>query len=51
MFIILRQDEWSQYAIVENHLGKPKEFKSKEEAFDSAQEFELCPFQIIQVSI
>jgi hypothetical protein len=51
MFIILRRDEWFQYAIVENHLGKPKEFKSKEEAFDYAQEFELCPFQIVFVEI
>jgi hypothetical protein len=51
MFIILRQDEWDGLAIVLNNLGKPKLFKSKEEAWDYATEFELCPFQIIEVTI
>lgn len=50
-FIILRQDDWEQYTIVENHLAKPKMFQSRGEAFDYAKEMELCPFQIIQVTI
>jgi hypothetical protein len=51
MFIILRQDDWSQYAIVENHLGRPKTFKTEDEAYHYAKEFEFQPFQIIEVTI
>ena len=50
-YIILTQDDWSQYAICENHLAKPKIFESKEQAFDYVTEMELCPFQIIRVEI
>ena len=51
MFIILRQDTWSQYAIVENHLGRPKQFTCESEALDYAKEMELGVFQIIEVNI
>lgn len=51
MFIILLQDTWSQYAIAENNIGRPKLFESKESAFDYAQEMEFCPFQIIRIEI
>jgi hypothetical protein len=51
MFMLLIKDEWSQYAIVNNHLGRVKLFSKREEAFDYATEFELCPFQVIAVTI
>lgn len=51
MFIILRQDTWSQYAIVEIHLGRPKQFTCESEALDYAKEMELGVFQIIEVNI
>ena len=51
MFIILRLDGWSQYAIVENHLGKPKQFTCESECYDFAKEMELGVFQIIEVNI
>jgi hypothetical protein len=51
MFIILRQGDWSQYAILENHLGRPKLFHSRGEALDFAKEMELGAVQIIEVTI
>ena len=51
MFIILRKDEWDGLAIVINHLGRPKLFKTEDEAYHYGKEFELQPFQIILVTI
>lgn len=51
MFIILRQDTWSQYEIVSNHLGRPKQFTCESEALDFAKEMELGVFQLIEVLI
>jgi len=51
MFIILCQDTWSQYEIVPNHLGRPKIFKTKNEAFEYCTEFKIFPFQIIDILI
>ena len=50
-YIILRQDGWSQYAIVENHLGKPKQFVAESEALDYIKELELTETQIVEVTI
>lgn len=51
MFIILRQDTWSQYEIVKNCYDKPKQFTCESEALDYAKEMELGAIQIIQVTI
>ena len=51
MFIILRKDEWDGLAIVTNHLGRPKQFPKREEAFDYCTEMEVCPNQIVEVTI
>lgn len=50
-YMILIQDDWSQYALVENHLAKPKLFQSREEAWNYATEMELFRFQLIEVLI
>jgi len=51
MLIILKRDEWDGLTVVKNHLDKPKMFKDWDEAWDFGIDFELCPFQIIEVNI
>jgi len=51
MFILIRKDDWDGIAIVLNHLGKPKLFDTATQAFNYAEEFQLCPYQVVQVTI
>jgi hypothetical protein len=51
MVIILTKDDFFGYEFVLNYAGKPKEFANQREAWDYADEMEIYPFQIIEVSI
>lgn len=49
MLIILKRDEWDGLTIVRNHLDKPKLFKDRQEAISYCEEFEIYPFQLVDI--
>jgi len=51
MLIILKRDEWDGLTIVKNHLDKPKMFKDLQEAQDYCEDFEIDPYQLVDVAI
>jgi hypothetical protein len=49
MLIILKRDEWDGLVIVKNMYDKPKIFKDKEEAISYCEEFEIDPYQLVDI--
>lgn len=49
MIIILKRDEWEGIAIQIDHLGKPKLFKNRQEAISYCEEFEIDPYQLVDI--
>lgn len=51
MFILIVRDDFFGLEIIQDSHGKPKQFKSEDEAYFYAKEMGLSPFQSVEVSI
>jgi hypothetical protein len=50
-YLLLVTDDFYNYELVINWCGKPKVFRTEDEAYFYAKELELQPFQIIEITI